>query len=445
MSQQNNEDANKSGSKKRLFEEISGESMGNAIESLCMNCHEQGTTRMLLTRIPHFKDIILMAFECPHCGLKNNEVQSGEAIQEKGIEYSCKIDSKQDLDRQIVRAESAVVIIPEIELEIPGGKSGQLTTVEGLLQGIIHDLSMDQPERKEKAPNVYEAIEKILATIKGYMEKFDPFTLKLSDPSGNSYIENLHAPMADPKLHAKQFRRNAEQNQALGLQTPEVEEEREKESREKLEKTLQEASHHDEIISFPANCSSCNAPSETRMKMFDIPHFKEVIIMSTTCDHCGYKSNEVKSGGAISAKGTRITLKLVDEEDLSRDLLKSETCGLRVPEIDLDLTPGTLGGRFTTVEGLLRQVHDELVQKIPFVDGDSVVNERKAKFKTFLEKLDNIVSGNSFPCTLIIDDPVSNSYLQNLYAPDPDPNMTIEEYERTWDQNEDLGLNDIDV
>ena len=49
------------------------------------------------------------------------------------------------------------------------------------------------------------------------------------------------------------------------------------------------------------------------------------------------------------------------------------------------------------------------------------------------------------PFTLILDDPLANSYLQNLYAPDPDPNMTSEEYERTWEQNEDLGLNDMKV
>ena len=47
--------------------------------------------------------------------------------------------------------------------------------------------------------------------------------------------------------------------------------------------------------------------------------------------------------------------------------------------------------------------------------------------------------------TLIIDDPVSNSYVQNLYAPDADPNMIIEEYVRSFEQNEDLGLNDIVV
>lgn len=46
---------------------------------------------------------------------------------------------------------------------------------------------------------------------------------------------------------------------------------------------------------------------------------------------------------------------------------------------------------------------------------------------------------------MILDDPLANSYLQNLYAPDPDPNMTIESYERTWDQNEELGLNDMKV
>ncbi len=47
------------------------------------------------------------------------------------------------------------------------------------------------------------------------------------------------------------------------------------------------------------------------------------------------------------------------------------------------------------------------------------------------------------PFTLILDDPVANSYLQNLYAPDPDPNMTITTYERTFEQNEDLGINDM--
>lgn len=49
---------------------------------------------------------------------------------------------------------------------------------------------------------------------------------------------------------------------------------------------------------------------------------KDILIMSTNCDRCGYRDNEVKSGAAISEKGKRIILKVEDREDLSRDILK---------------------------------------------------------------------------------------------------------------------------
>lgn len=44
--------------------------------------------------------------------------------------------------------------------------------------------------------------------------------------------------------------------------------------------------------------------------------------MAITCDHCGYRDNEVKTGGATSEKARRITLRVEDKEDLSRDILK---------------------------------------------------------------------------------------------------------------------------
>jgi zinc finger protein len=49
------------------------------------------------------------------------------------------------------------------------------------------------------------------------------------------------------------------------------------------------------------------------------------------------------------------------------------------------------------------------------------------------------------PFTLVLDDPLANSHIQSLYAPDPDPSLTMELYERTWQQNEELGLNDLKV
>lgn len=49
----------------------------------------------------------------------------------------------------------------------------------------------------------------------------------------------------------------------------------------------------------------------------------------------------------------------------------------------------------------------------------------------------------SIPYTVILDDPLANSYIQNLYAPDDDPKMLIEAYDRSFDQNDELGLNDM--
>jgi zinc finger protein len=124
--------------------------------------------------------------------------------------------------------------------------------------------------------------------------------------------------------------------------------------------------------------------------MVSIPYFKEVVLMSTTCDSCGYKSNEVKAGGPVALKGKKISIRVQDTEDLSRDILKSESCGLSIPEIDLELSAGTLGGRFTTVEGLLRQVHDELRDRSPFTKGDSTMGDRHEKFEVFLKNLEKV-------------------------------------------------------
>lgn len=59
------------------------------IESLCMECGEQGVTRMLLTMIPYFKEVIVMSFKCEHCGNRNTEIQSAGEIQRELRRRSC--------------------------------------------------------------------------------------------------------------------------------------------------------------------------------------------------------------------------------------------------------------------------------------------------------------------------------------------------------------------
>ncbi|KAI9203252.1 ZPR1 zinc-finger domain-containing protein [Polychytrium aggregatum] len=411
-----------------LFDPINSDNPVTEIESYCMNCGENGITRLLLTSIPHFRDIILMAFECPHCNFKNSEIQSASAVAEKGCTFSCRINGHDDLNRQVVKADSASVRFEELDFEIPpDSQRGVLSTVEGILSRAVDGLSQDQPQRLLQDFAVYEAIQAIIEKLQDLREGQTPFTFILDDPAGNSYIENLCAPNPDPALQIKHYARTREQSEQLGLQVEEPD-------------IVDDFAR--EVMQFEGNCSRCNAPCTTNMHMLDIPHFKEVVIMATVCDACGYKSNEVKAGGAISEKGKRITLKLVDSEDLNRDILKSETCGLYIPEVDLRLDSGTLGGRFTTIEGLLSQVHEELDNRTPFIDGDSSEANRRERFQGFLERLKKVINFE-IPFTLVLEDPLNNSYLQNIFAPDDDPNMTIEFFDRTWEQNEVLGLNDM--
>lgn len=67
--------------------------------------------------------------------------------------------------------------------------------------------------------------------------------------------------------------------------------------------------------------------------------------MASECDSCGYKTNEVKSGGGIEAKGKKYSLKIETVEDLARDVLKSETCSVTVPDFDLYVGPGVFVGK----------------------------------------------------------------------------------------------------
>jgi len=435
-----------------LFSNLSAEDANSTepqeIESLCINCGENGVTKLLLTRIPHYKEIILMSFHCEYCGFSNNEIQSGGMIQEKGLKIKVIIESDRDLSRQVVKSDFATVNIPELQLEIPPkGQKGEISTVEGILQRTVAALMQDQPVRIHMDPEGAEQIEKFVARIQDTLSLSSPFTLEIDDPTGNSFVENPNAPGPDPGREVTNYERNKEQNHKLGLYT---QEELEADNPvlnkipEEEDTTLSEEKLKEEVLTFPTNCHECNAPAETNMKMTTIPYFKEVVIMATVCDLCGAKTNEVKAGGGIEAQGKKITLKVTDPTDMSRDVLKSETCSIAIPELEFEMGGQAIGSRFTTIEGLMNNVMENILQNSFWGGGDGMapdlqikLDQFKAKFSRFQEVKD--------PFTLILDDPAGNSYLQNVYAPDDDPELTIEHYERTFEQNDDLGLNDMKV
>ncbi|KAL3058166.1 zinc finger protein ZPR1 [Trematomus bernacchii] len=419
-----------------LFRDISADGDDiTEIESMCMNCHLNGMTRLLLTKIPFFKEVIVSSFNCDNCSWSNTEIQSAGRIQDQGVCYTLKVKTKQDLDREVVKSDGATTRIPDLDFEIPPfTQKGALTTIEGLIDRAAAGLEQDQTLRRANYPEVADKIEEFIQKLQKLKEVESEFTLVIEDPSGNSFIENPRAPQRDEALTVTKFTRTMQQDMQLGLRADDDLEE------EPVGNDIE--TMKDEVLGFNTNCPECNAPARTNMKIVEIPHFKEVIIMATNCDSCSHRTNEVKSGGATEAMGTKITLHVTDPSDMTRDVLKSETCSLSIPELEFELGMAAVGGKFTTLEGLLKDIKDLIVSKNPFICGDSSSSDRFEKLQAFGEKIDKIIAGE-MNIHFILDDPTGNSYMQNVYAPDPDPDITIEKYTRTFEQNEDLGLNDM--
>jgi len=462
-----------------------------AVQSLCMNCHGTAQTKIYPTKIPFFQEIIVMSSYCKACGFRSNEIRPAGEIKPMGSRLTLSVTTPEDLNRQVVRSDSASFSVPELGFEIPGNtQKGSMNTIEGILQRAVDGLRSDQEERRRVDPENAARIDQFLAMLGLFAAGLRlPFTVIVDDPSGNSHIENPNAPTPDPNLRREEYARTKEQNVMLGLYTAEDFEGEDRELRERRAGVLPadeegkevataeegksatagdgeaegeekkegtaESAHRTvffessavatekEIMSFTVTCPSCGSHAHENMCVTDIPHFKEVIIMALTCDHCGYRNNTIKGGGSIPAKGKIIRLDVTPDTfpmDIRRDFLKSDTAEITIPEIELTVEQGSLGGMYTTLEGILQAIKDKLLEGHSFLLGDSADGDNK--FRKFVEVLDKVLLG-SIPFTFIVKDPLANSWVLNPYAPEADPRQSVEEYTRSEEEDESLGITDM--
>ncbi|CAH8842507.1 unnamed protein product [Trichobilharzia szidati] len=434
-----------------MITELSADEDSNPIEieSLCVKCLKNGTTFLLLTKIAYFKEVIISSFGCTHCGNENRLVTPASRVQDKGQRLTLTVKNAKDLNRRLVIPPGSTLEIPELDSSFPFSDGG-LSTVEGTLTTVVDNLNSLQPERKQIDPELAEKIESFMGQLSNLLNLEKPFTIIIDDPSGNGFIENYLAPNDDPQIEISTYERTPEQSELLGLQPqPPLELFNKAKSIPETipEEPVDESTKpvgKDEVMSFTMNCPSCKAVAENKMKVVDIPHFKEVILMALNCPSCGFKDCEVRSGTGVSPKGKHYKLRIANVYDLSRDILVSESAAIKIPELEFESMGGTLGGRFTTIEGLLVAITDQLISANPFIVGDSTsTEEAKGKLGSMIARLKEITSGEKLDVLFELNDPAGNSYIQNIYAPDPDPELELIEYERSEEDNDVLGLTDM--
>lgn len=77
----------------------------------------------------------------------------------------------------------------------------------------------------------------------------------------------------------------------------------------------------------------------------------------------------------------------------------------------MEVGQGALGSRFTTIEGLLTATRDQLKEQSSFFFGDSGDHGEQSKFAQLFAKFDEVLALKR-PCTVVMDDPAGNSYVQ---------------------------------
>jgi zinc finger protein len=60
-------------------------------------------------------------------------------------------------------------------------------------------------------------------------------------------------------------------------------------------------------------------------------------------------------------------------------------------------------------------------------------------------KMKKMQAGEMFPFTIELDDPLSNCFIYNPLAPEDDPQIIITVYTRTAEQEDELGISDMNV
>ena len=155
-----------------------------------------------------------------------------------------------------------------------------------------------------------------------------------------------------------------------------------------------------------------------------------------------------------SAEGFTYTVRVLSRKDLNRQLVKSQTCTVTIPEYELTIPASK--GQLTTIEGIIGDTIRDLSYDQPLRRIQD--EETYTKIQILIDKLKSIVpdeDGSAAPTgtadleapmppfTISLDDPAGNSFIEFVDSMS-DPKWKMRAYRRTREQNVTLGLVALD-
>ena len=124
-------------------------------------------------------------------------------------------------------------------------------------------------------------------------------------------------------------------------------------------------------------CPMCQDDQHLRMMAHvdEIPYFGEHTQVTVLCHSCGWRQTDF-----IPAEGRKPggwTFDIESETDLSVRVIRSSSCTVCIPELDLEVNPGSAATGFVTnIEGLLVRFIDVVKMVANDIGDDEIENQQ---------------------------------------------------------------------
>ena len=185
-----------------------------------------------------------------------------------------------------------------------------------------------------------------------------------------------------------------------------------------------------------APCPQCgSADALTMLAMNDeIPYFGEHTQITVLCDSCGWKHTDfIPSDGE---KPGFSSLVVDDSEKTMARVVRSSSCTIRIPDLDLEVTPGgSSSGYVTNIEGVIRRF-ENAIETVIRGDEDGGVTETALQILESLEK----VKDGSGKVTVELLDPKGRS---QIIHPDAVSRQLMDEEEEVLETGPEIPVFDL--
>ena len=148
-------------------------------------------------------------------------------------------------------------------------------------------------------------------------------------------------------------------------------------------------------------CTQCGNDDSLSMLTLssEIPYFGEHTQVTILCDHCGWKHTDFIPSDGAKPGSWSIVLDSIDK--ISARVVRSSSCTIRIPHLDLEASPGSSSSGFVTnIEGVINRF-EHVVGSIIRANPDSKEIVREAN--NILNRLTEAKTGTSNIALLLLD------------------------------------------